>query len=101
MWMLMGLALGMGFMLLIVWLHGRGTRLAWYEWLLGVLGVAFILFAFQNYQASVAEFEPTAPGMFLLVFGLPGLIMLALAIFLVWLRHFRVGKNNSGTSGAA
>ena len=95
MWLLWGLALGAGLLFLVVWLRGRGINLAWYEWVLGILGVAFILFAYQNYQASVAEFQPNAPGKFLLVFGLPGLILLVLAVFLVWFRHARAGKKNA------
>jgi len=85
----MGLALGTGLIFLIIWLRSRGVNLAWYELLTGLLGIALLLFAYQNYQASVAEFEPTAPGMFLLVFGLPGLILLLLSVFLVWFRNFR------------
>ena len=92
MWMLAGLALGAGLIFLIVWLRGCGIKVAWYEWLLGVLGVALILFAYQNFQASVAENHPKVPGMFLLVFGLPGLIILMLTVFLTWFRHFRANK---------
>jgi len=97
----MGLALGSGLIFLIVWLRGRGIKLAWYEWLVGILGITTLLFTIQNYQASVAELEPTAPGMFLVVFGIPAVILLALAVFLVWFRHFRVVKKEKGSSQAA
>ena len=97
--MLIGIALGAGLLFLIIWLRGRGVNLAWYEWVLGLLGLALIIFACQNYQASVAEFQPKAPQMFLLIFGLPGFLILALAIFLVWLRYYRAGKEVGTGSG--
>lgn len=101
MWLLLGLALGAGLLFLVVWLRGRGVNLAWYEWLLGLLGIALLLFACQNYQASVAEFQPTAPRMFLLVFGLPALLLLILTVFLVWFRHYRARKKDRAGSETA
>lgn len=101
MWLLMGIALGAGLLFLVVWLRGRGIRPAWYEWVLGLLGIALLLFAYQNYQASVAELQPNAPGKFLLVFGLPGFILLILAVFLVWLRYFLANKKGKDAPEAA
>ena len=98
MWLLIGLILGAGLLFLVAWLRVRGINIAWYEWLLGALGVVLIFFAVQNYLASVANFQPIAPGRFLLVFGCPGLILLVAAVFLIWLRHYLAGKksNNAG-----
>lgn len=93
MWLFLGLALGAVLLVLVVWLRSRKIAVAWYEWLLGGLGLALVLFALQNYMASVAALEPTAPGMFLLVFGLPGIVLLLLAIFLAWWRHARSGRS--------
>ena len=93
--MLLGLALGSGLIFLIIWLRSRGTKLAWYEWVLGGFGVGLMLFALQNCFAAIDELQPIAPGRYLLVFGLPGLLILAGAVSLIWYRHFRVGKKVS------
>ena len=93
MWLVIGLVLGLGLIALVFWLRSRKIRVAWYEWVLGILGLFSMLFSLQNYQASVAAFEPAAPGMFLLVFGLPGLVLVLLAVGLACWRYFRnMGK---------
>ena len=99
MWLVVGLILGIVLVALVFWLRSRKIRVAWYEWLLGVLGLLSMVFSLQNYQASVAAFEPTAPGMFLLVFGLPGLVLVLLAIALPWWRHFRKRRSAQNKTG--
>ena len=99
MWLLMGIALGSGLLLLALWLRSRGVGITWYEWLLGALSIIILLFTLQNYQASVAENEPFAPAMFLLVFGIPGLVLLLLSVFLVWFGWFR-GKRKATAAAA-
>ncbi|RAL69871.1 Tetrachloroethene reductive dehalogenase TceA membrane-bound subunit [Dehalococcoides mccartyi] len=47
--------------------------------LIGAIGALMLLFTVQNYFGSLAEVEPKAASMFLLVVGLPGLVLLALA----------------------
>jgi TRAP-type uncharacterized transport system fused permease subunit len=89
MWLFIGLLTGIVLLLLAFWSRSKKVGIAWYEWLLAILGLALLLFTFQNYRASVAEFEPTAPGMFLLVFGLPGLVLLVISIFLPGWRYYR------------
>ena len=82
-WLIIGLLLGAGFF----WLATGGkVSFRWYEWLLVVLGVILILFAIQNYSASQLELEPRAGGIMLWLFGLPGLILAAVAGVLAWMR---------------
>ena len=82
-WLITGLILGAA----IFWLATSGkVKLTWYEWVLGVLGLILILFAFQNYGASQVELEPKAGGLLLWIFGLPGLILAAVAGVLAFLR---------------
>ena len=71
---LTGLIIGL-LLLLALGMSLRGARIAWYEWLLMAIGGALMLFSAQNYQAAVSDFEPGAPGVFLLLFGLPGLVL--------------------------
>ncbi len=92
MWLLLGIVIGAGLLLLILWLRIRGISLKWYEYLLGFIGLVLLIFTLQNYEASVAELEPIAPTMFLLVFGIPGLIFLLITAFLVWFRWQRAKK---------
>ncbi|AQX75226.1 reductive dehalogenase membrane anchor [Dehalococcoides mccartyi] len=79
MWFIIGILVG-ALVLGLVWLMKRGNfSLTWYEWLIGAIGALMLLFTVQNYFGSLAEVEPKAASMFLLVVGLPGLVLLALA----------------------
>ncbi|AGG07026.1 MULTISPECIES: hypothetical protein [Dehalococcoides] len=79
MWFIIGILVG-ALVLGLVWLMKRNNfSLAWYEWLIGAIGALMLLFTVQNYFGSLAEVEPKAASMFLLVVGLPGLVLLALA----------------------
>ena len=53
--------------------------------LIGLKGVALLLFTVQNYFGSQAELEPKAANMFLLVTGLPAVILLLVA-WQLWAR---------------
>jgi uncharacterized membrane protein len=79
MWLIIGLIVGAAVLGLTMWLKGKGLSLSWYEWLIGAVGLILILFTIQNFFGSQAEVEPNAAMMFLLVTGLPGLILLAVA----------------------
>ncbi|WP_041917724.1 hypothetical protein [Dehalococcoides mccartyi] len=79
MWLIIGLILGVAFLGLIIGLRTRKISLTWYEWLISAIGLSLLLFTIQNYFGSLAEIEPKAASMFLLVTGLPALILLALA----------------------
>lgn len=54
-------------------------RLTWYEWLIGIVGFGLVLFTLQNFVSSFVEIEPQAAYIFLLITGLPALILLVLA----------------------
>ncbi len=62
---------------LVLWLRSRDMGLTWYELLIGVVGVLLLLFTIQNYFGATAEFESTAANLFLLITGLPSLVLLA------------------------
>lgn len=82
-WLILGLLIGAG----IYWLATQNKfKLTWYEWVLGVLGVILVLFALQNYSASQFELEPRAGGIMLWMFGLPGLVLMAIAGVLSWMQ---------------
>jgi len=79
MWLIIGLVVGAALLALALWLKGRGIRVTWYEWLIGAVGLLLLLFTIQNFTGSLAELESTAAYMFLLVTGLPALILLVVA----------------------
>ena len=86
MWFWIALAVGLLVGALIFWLRSRDISLTWYVWLIGAVGLILLLFTIQNYIGSVAEFEDTAANMFLLVMGLPAIVLLAVAGILSYRR---------------
>ena len=88
MWLIIGLVAGAALLALVLWLRGRDIKVTWYEWLIGAIGLLLLLFTIQNLVGSLAELESTAAYMFLLVTGLPSLILLAVAWQLVARRQW-------------
>lgn len=62
---------------LVLWLRSRDMGLTWYELLIGAVGLLLLLFTIQNYFGARAEFESGAANLFLLITGLPSLVLLA------------------------
>ena len=89
MWLIIGLIVGG----LLIWmgiaLSQQKRPLTWYEWVIGLIGVALLLFTIQNYFGSQAELEPKAANMFLLVTGLPAIILILLA-WQLWARRKKI-----------
>lgn len=86
MWLVIGLVLGALLIWLVSFMKSKGMAFKWYEWIIGLIGMALLLFTVQNFFGSQAELEPKAANMFLLVTGLPALILLAITWQLV-IRH--------------
>ena len=87
MWVIIALIVGGVLGGLMLWLRATGIKVSWYEWLIGIIGVLLLLFTIQNYIGSQAEFEAKAASMFLLVTGLPAVILIAVAGLLSWRRQ--------------
>ena len=77
MWLIIGLVIGAAVLALALFLRGRNISMTWYEWLIGAVGLLLLLFTVQNFFGSLAELEPTAANLFLLVTGLPALVLMA------------------------
>ena len=60
---------------LIFWMRSRDIGFTWYEWLIGIAAVILIVFSLVNFFGSMAEEESQAATMFLLITGLPGLVL--------------------------
>jgi hypothetical protein len=93
-WFFSGSILTVAILALILLLRRWKVTVSWYEWLLGTIGLALMLFSFQNYYSSRVEFEPVAPGMFLLFFGLPGIIILIIMVGLVCWHYIASNKKS-------
>ena len=92
MWFIIALILSTGLLALVLWLRNRKIVVTWYEWLIGALGLGLLLFAIQNFSASFAEYEEFAAWTFLWVFGMPAVILPAIACLLPWRRHRKVSS---------
>ena len=79
MWFVIALILGGLVGAFALWMRSKDMKMAWYTWLIGIVGLFLLLFTIQNYVGSVNEFEDSAATMFLLVLGLPAVILLAVA----------------------
>ncbi len=91
MWLIIGLVAGAAVLALVLWLRNRDIKATWYEWLIGVIGLLLLMFTIQNFFGSQAELESTAASMFLLVTGLPAIILLAVAWQLIARRQRAAG----------
>jgi len=78
MWLIIGIVIGALLLGLMAWMRSKNMSLTWYEWLIGMVGLLLLLFTIQNFIGSFAEFEPYAAWMFLLITGLPALILLVI-----------------------
>ncbi|MEA2122910.1 dehalogenase [Dehalococcoides mccartyi] len=79
MWFMIGITIGIVLLGLFWLLRRKSIKLTWYEWVIGIIGFVLLLFTIQNYSGSFAELESKAAYMFLLITGLPSLILLAIA----------------------
>ena len=72
---------------LVLWLRSRNITVTWYEWTLGIIGMAGFVFTIQNIFGSLAEGFTQPAYWFLLIPGLPAVILIALAWQLAWRRN--------------
>lgn len=87
MWFIIALVVGVALTALVAWIRSSNIRTTWYDWLIGLVGLALLLYTVQNFATAFTELESQAAWMFLLVLGLPALILLVVAWQLVWRRH--------------
>jgi hypothetical protein len=96
MWLFLGFIASAVYLAVILWLRSKNTFLKWYEWTLGIIGLLLLAFALQNYFASVKELEPIAPGIFMLVFGIPAGCFVLISVLFPLLRYFRSSRKATG-----
>ncbi|MBW2370237.1 MAG: dehalogenase [Deltaproteobacteria bacterium] len=62
----------------LAWLRKK-YEIKWYAWVVAILGCFQVLFAMQWAVSSILEGEAQAANMGLLIFGLPGLLLMGVA----------------------
>lgn len=85
MWLAIGIVIGIALLAVLLWMRNRNISLKWYEWLIMVIGLLLLAFTIQNFIGSFIEDEQVAAWYFLVVTGVPGIILIALA----WGLHVR------------
>lgn len=80
---LIGALIAVGLYALVSWLRKRNIKVAWYEWLMGIIGLVLLVMAIQHFFGAMAELFPFAAWMGLLIIGAPALILLLVAWQLV------------------
>ena len=86
-WVAIALVIGVVLTLLVKRFRERNIKTTWYDWLLGIVGMLLLLFTIQNFYTSFLEFEPQAGWMFVLVTGIPSLVLLGVPTLQVWRRN--------------
>lgn len=86
MFFLIGLAIGVGLLALAWWLRNKSIAVKWYDWLIGITGLALLLYAISNITSFAAS-ENSAPLIIFLIIGVPSLVFISIAALLPWLRH--------------
>lgn len=67
---------------LYLWLQSKGIKPKWYEWLIGLIGLALVILGIENFAGLTVEAESTAATLTLLAMILPGLGLIALGWFM-------------------
>ncbi len=80
-WLILGALVAVGFAFVV-----KNWKLTWYEWVLAIVGVLLILWSVQNYSTSQLEHEFRAANYFLVMLGVPGLILAAIGLVLPAMR---------------
>ena len=90
-WFIIGMIVTVGLTLLVLWLRNRGIALTWYQWLIGAIGLLLVIGAIQHYGGSLSEGMTLSARIGVLIFGIPGLILIAVAWALVARRQSAAG----------
>ena len=82
-WFILTFVLGAATVGLVLWLRSKSIVTKWFDWLIGVLGVVLLLAATQHFFGSLREDYSQSGLLGLVTFGVPALILLAVAWQLV------------------
>lgn len=83
-WLIIGLVLGAAGWWLVSWTRSNKINVKWYEWVLIVLAVLMAALTVMDYTTLTREMEPAAAGVILWLYGIPALLLAAIAVGLIW-----------------
>ena len=84
---ILGLIFGAIIIFCLTYASLKKISVRWWEWILGILGIALLYFAILNFDGGLYEQTTQAAWMFLLVFAIPAIILLAVPAYLVFKRN--------------
>jgi hypothetical protein len=87
MWFIFGLVLGVGAVVMAMWLRNQHFMVRWYEYFIGGLGLVLLIWTIHDFFASIAEHNEIAAWTFLWLLGVPGIVLLVVSCLLPWRRH--------------
>jgi len=67
----------------VFYVKNKGITVRWYEWILGALGIALLYFAILNFNGGLFEETTRAAWLYLIVMGIPALVLLAVPALLI------------------
>jgi len=79
-YVLTGFVMGGVSVFIVTKLNAMGTKLLWYEWILGGLCMLIFMFMVQTFIASFKEFKPRAAWMSLVFMGVPIILIGAVLV---------------------
>ena len=94
-WLIVGVLIGA---VAVYLAQSRQLKLGPLDWVMFALAVVFVLLAIANFTGSMEEREPLAATVLLASFGIPGLILLAIAGVRVWRRRSPESPLTAGKS---
>jgi hypothetical protein len=86
MYFLIGLAIGVVLLAMAWWLRNKKVAVKWYDWVIGITGLALLMYTLSNITSFAAS-ENSAPLIIFLIIGLPSLVLISIAGLMPWMRH--------------
>jgi len=84
---LVGIIFAVAATALVFWILSKGISVRWWEWILGAAGLLLLYFAILNFNGGLFEGTTQAAWLYLLVLGIPALILLAVPAYFAYKRN--------------
>lgn len=94
-WLVVGIIIGFCCNWLMNYARKNNLAVKWYDRLLVVIGLIMLVLGIQNLRGSLAEYEPKAGIFSIVMFGVPAVILIGVAFYLVYSRSNSVDGKES------